>query len=150
MGLSAVGTAGEPRILALGHDAQQDLLGLLQIRQKEALKLAAAIRVWGHCPQPFERQRHIAFEDLLTERVWSLEITVRQLLNLPALSFCPQGVTNSSTAGRRLEPKRAQRVEIRVDREGAIEERFADHRTQLRQNAQAQAHPGFAAGKLLS
>ena len=45
MGLRAVGTTGEPRILALGHDAQQDFLSLLQIGQEQALKLAAAVGI---------------------------------------------------------------------------------------------------------
>ncbi len=45
MGLGAKGSAGEPESGALGHEADQDFLGLLQIRQQPALNLAAPVRV---------------------------------------------------------------------------------------------------------
>src|ERR1700690_2041707 len=87
MGLSAVGTTGEPRIYALGHDSHQDLLGLFQVRQEQALKLAAAVGILRKILELLQGQAQMAFTDLLPEGLRSPEKSVGQLLDLPRAEF---------------------------------------------------------------
>ena len=77
MGLGAKRSAGEPGIGVLGHESDQDLLGLLQIRQDQALELAATVRVVGPVPQLLERQRQMPLADLLPKGLGPAEKTVR-------------------------------------------------------------------------
>jgi len=77
MGLGAKGSAGEPWAGALGHEADQDLLGLLQIRQNQALELAATVRIVGQVPELLQRQRQMTFADLLPHRLRATEKAVR-------------------------------------------------------------------------
>lgn len=81
MGLRTKRTAGEPLILALGEEAQEDLLDLLQIRQEEPFELAAAVRIVGQILQLLQRQSQMPFADLLSERLRAAEKAVRQLLH---------------------------------------------------------------------
>src|SRR5580704_10512278 len=87
MGLGAKGTAGEPWIGAFGHEADQDFLGLLQIRQEQALKLAAPVRIVRQVRELLERQRQMALADFLPERLRAAEKAVRQVLDLPRTEF---------------------------------------------------------------
>ena len=87
MGLGAVGAAGEPLIPAFGHDAQQDLLSLLQIGQEQAFKLAAPVGIVGEILELLQRQAQMAFTDLLSERLRTPEKTVRQLFDLLGAEF---------------------------------------------------------------
>ena len=92
MGLGAKGTAGEPFVRAFGHEADQDLLSLLQIRQEQALELAASVRVVRQILELLEGQRQMPFTDLLPHRLRTAEKTVRQLLDLSGAEFfTPQG-----------------------------------------------------------
>jgi hypothetical protein len=50
------GPAFEPRVLALGDEPLHVLVGQLQIPQRRALKVAAAVRILGGLPQSFQRQ----------------------------------------------------------------------------------------------
>jgi hypothetical protein len=87
MGLGAKGSAGEPWIGALGHEADPDLLGLLQIGQDQALEFAATVRIVGQVPELLQRQRQMTFADLLPKRLGSPKKTVRQVLDLPRTEF---------------------------------------------------------------
>src|SRR5687767_2855244 len=92
MGLGAKGAAGEPLIRALGHEANQNFLGLLQIGQEQALELAASVRILGEVLELLQRQSQIAFADLLPERLRAAEKSVCQQLNLPGAElFATQG-----------------------------------------------------------
>src|SRR6266849_4178268 len=91
MGLRAKGTAGQPLVRTLGHEANQQLLCLLQLRQQHALKLAAPVRIVGQVLELLQRQRQIAFADLLPERLRPAEKAVRQKFDLSgAESLAPQ------------------------------------------------------------
>ena len=76
MGLGAEGAAGEPLIRALGHEANQDFLGLLQISQEQALELAAPVRIVREILELLQRQSQMTFADLLPERLRAAEKTV--------------------------------------------------------------------------
>ena len=65
IGLGVKGPAFEPRVLALGDEPLHVLVGQLQIPQRRALKVAAAVRILGGLPQSFQRQGQIALDDLL-------------------------------------------------------------------------------------
>jgi len=65
MGLGAKRSAGEPGLGALGQEPDQDPLGLLQIRQDQALELAATVRIVGQVPELLQRQRQMTLADLL-------------------------------------------------------------------------------------
>ena len=67
MGLGAKGTTGEPFIRALGHEANEDFLRLLQVGQEQALELAAPVRVVGKVLELLQRQGQMSFADLLSE-----------------------------------------------------------------------------------
>ena len=83
IGLGVKGPALEPRVLAPGDEPLHVLVGQLQIPQRRALKVAAAVRILGGLPQSFQRQSQIALDDLLAQRLRPTKITVSQLLNLP-------------------------------------------------------------------
>ena len=92
MGLGAKGTAGEPLVRAFGQETDQDVLGLLQIRQEQALPLAAPVRVVRQCLELLERQRQMTLADLRSQRFRAAEKAVRQLLDLSGAEFfTPQG-----------------------------------------------------------
>lgn len=68
MGLGAKRTAGKPaRIGALGHETDQELLGLLQIRDHHAFKLAASVRIFGQLLELLQRQGQMPSADLLPQ-----------------------------------------------------------------------------------
>ncbi len=100
MGLRAKGTAGEPLIRALGHEADQDLLGLLQIRQEQALELAATVRIVGKVLQLLQRQSQMTFANLLSERLRAAEKSVRQVLDLSGAEFFAAQGGNALVDGR--------------------------------------------------
>src|SRR5712671_2550695 len=92
MGLSTVGTTGEPRIYAFGHDSHQDLLGLLQVRQEQALELAAAVGILRKILELLQGQGQVAFADLFPEGLRASEKPVGQLFDLSrAELFATQG-----------------------------------------------------------
>src|SRR4051812_37170244 len=87
MGLGTKRTAGEPLIRALGHQADQDFLSLLQVSQEQAFELAAPVRVVRKVFELLQRQGQITFADLLAERLRAAEKSVRELLDLPGAEF---------------------------------------------------------------
>lgn len=87
MGLGAKRTAGKPLIGALGHETDEDFLGLLQISQEQALKLAAAVGIIWEILELLQRQGQMTFADLLPERLRPAEKPVRQMLDLSSTEF---------------------------------------------------------------
>lgn len=68
MGLGTKGPAGKSvGIGALGHETDQDLLGLLQIRDHHPFKLATSLGILGQLLELLERQGQMPPADLLPQ-----------------------------------------------------------------------------------
>ena len=102
MGLGAKRTAGKPaRIGALGHQADQEFLGLLQIRDHHAFKLAASVSILGQVLELLQRQGQMPLADLLPQRLRTAEKPMRQLLDLPGTEFFAPQRGHELVDGRR-------------------------------------------------
>src|SRR6516165_8854813 len=73
IGLGVKGPAFELRVLAFGDEPLHVLVGQLQIPQRRALKVAAAVRILASFPQSFQRQGQMALDEkaLLPSRLRS-------------------------------------------------------------------------------
>jgi len=67
----------QPPVCALPHHPLHVLVRDLQILQQHAFDIVAAIRVFGHFPQPVQRQAHVALVDRLAKRGRPSKISVR-------------------------------------------------------------------------
>ena len=102
MGLRAKRTAGKPAwIGALGHQADQELLRLLQIGHHQAFKLAAPVTILGQVLELLQRQGQMPLADLLPQRLGAPEKPVRQLLDLPGAEFFAAQRRDKLVNGRR-------------------------------------------------
>src|ERR1700730_1133116 len=101
MGLGAKGTAGEPLVRALGHEADHDFLRLLQVAQKQALELTAPVRVVRKILELLQGQSQMPFTDLFPKRLRAPEKAVCQLLNLPGAEFFAAQRRDKLVDGRR-------------------------------------------------
>jgi hypothetical protein len=65
---------------------------LLQIRQDQALELAATVRIVGQIPELLQRERQVTLADLLAHRLGAAEKAGRQVLDLSGAElFAAQG-----------------------------------------------------------
>ena len=60
---------------------------MLQVRQEQALKLAAAVGIVREILELLQRQAQVAFADLLPEGLRAAEKAVGQLFDLPGAEF---------------------------------------------------------------
>ena len=102
MGLGAKRPAGKSAgIGALGHDADQELVGLFEIGDHHAFELAAPVGILGQFLELLQRQAQMPLADLLPQRVRAAEKTVRQLLDLPGAEFFAAQRRDELVEGRR-------------------------------------------------
>ena len=102
MGLSTKRPAGKSAgIGAFAHEANQELLGLLQIRNHHAFKLAATVGILRQFLELLQRQGQMPLTDLLPQRLRAAEKTVRQLLDLPGTEFSAAQRRHELVDGRR-------------------------------------------------
>ena len=102
MGLGTKRPAGKSAgIGALGHEANQELLGLLQIRDHHAFELAAPVGILRQFLELLQRQGQMPLADLLPQRLRAAEKTVGQLLDLPGAEFLAAQRRDELVDGRR-------------------------------------------------
>jgi hypothetical protein len=102
LGLRAKRSAGKPApIGALGHKADEELLGRFQIRDQHAFKLAASVGILGQVFELLQGQGQMPLADLLPERLRAAEEAVRQLLDLAGAEFFAAQRCHELVDGRR-------------------------------------------------
>ena len=151
VGLRVKGPALEFGVLAFAHDPLHILLRQFQIAQQDPFKLAAPIGALRYLPHLLQRQSQVALEDLLAKGLRSAEKTVRELLDIAHTQPMAAGGQYKLFNLADLDPvhahELAQRIHVRINREGAGEELLAHWGAHLAKKPQAHAHPGFAPGQ---